>query len=1102
MPFPVKIWLFGGLRVQIGERSITRFRSKRAAELLAYLAYFRPERHTREDLTDLLWPDLEPEAGRWNLRRELSALRRQLEEMEQGHGAILVADRTSVGLNPETVTTDVAEFKAILARLRRAYDANTFPILLARLQKLYAQTLLPDIYTGWVHQERSRLALSLQTALQAAARNLTESSRQDEAILLAQERVALDPFAEEAHLHLIRLLLQAGNAEVADQQKQVATRLLLPETPDTNPGKPSPALPPPSPRVTGFPLYLGRFVGREKEVGYLLRLLGAVGGEGARASARLITLLAPGGCGKTRLATEAARQSAYAFPGGVVFVSLAELDDPRLLLSHLNARLGLATQNAELSLEALVTHFDKRGRTLLVLDNLEQLLLPATRPEEDATGQVLALLGGASQLVCLVTSREALRVEGEWEIPLAPLSLPTHTHQSRTHLSPERLREFSAIALFEERAQAVQPDFRLTARNAAEAVTLCQRLDGLPLAIEIAAAWLGGHSVAWLNRQLDTCPDFLTSRRRHPDARHQSVRQSVAWSVERLAPAERRLLEALSCFRGGWSPEAAEALAEENKKAEPIERRLAHLAARSLIVGEGDHGRYRMLETVRATLQDDLPPERRALLEARHATYFGKWAHSVAGIGQQALTREQQDALREELPNLHKALKHLLSTQRSEEAARLTLALHGLWCATGERAEEIRWLERVLEQEARISPAEIRFELWSRRSAMALGTADFAAAKRSSKRALAISAELREAAPGAQLQCLSSLVSLCFHTADYAGAGRHGEAALAILEAEDSAALGCYPVIQMGELAQARGDLREARRWYERALGLFGARGDALGVAEARQLLGILDTLCGDFPAARRHLEASLLQQEAYGREIEKAICQRDLGALALLEGEYEQAYAYLRHALACCQERENAALVADIGARLGQVALAEGNLPVAERAVEESLRYWQEQRHPRWSAGMLRLRGEIALHRGQIPAAREHLLKSIGLYRQVRDRYGEAHSQRLLAAVASQQRQRDEARTALQDAIAYFISEGVRPALIRCLDVAAALTDSPMERDALLGAAQGQREAIGFPQTLPERALWSPLHTTADTGVLLQGGTLPWDEVLCLLKF
>ena len=697
-----RIELLGGLRCTRGARVVSRFRSHKIAALLAYLALHGERPRSRGELAFLLWPDEPGKVSRANLRVALASLRRQLEPPDVPAGSVIVAPgRTHVGLNPAAVRVDVAEFDRALHESRRPGTApGDQAALLEKAVRLYNGPLLPGFDAAWADDERARLEEAYREALRRLAAHGERAGDWGAALDHARRAVAADPFDEEAHADLMRLLAVAGQPDAALRQYETLKRVLEEECGDVPapavralaeriqkdagpPSSASPAPPPlPAPPTAAaaprLPPQLTRFFGREAEIREIAACLRP---PEASPPARLLTLTGLGGSGKTRLAIEAAVRLAPLFGGRVFFVPLADVADAGRIADAVLDALGRDRRPGVRAMDQVVEALTSAPPCLLVLDNFEHLA--------DAGGAPLLadLLRGAPEVSCLVTSRQRLLLEAERELPVPPLPTPTAPEGE-----PERLMDFAAVALFVDRAQHARPDFQITPRNARAVAELCARLEGLPLALLLAAAWAQTLTPAQMLALLDRRLDLLVSRRRDLPPRHRSLRAALEGSVSLLCAEERRLLARLWVFRGGATVAAVEAVCREPRAL----ALLARLRERSLLLAEeaGDEMRFRMLETVRAFAGELLRQNERAALERRHEAHFV----ALAETGERELRGGAQAAWLARLEREHENFRAILERRKTapETALRLAGALGRFWFVRGHWAEGRDRLQETL----------------------------------------------------------------------------------------------------------------------------------------------------------------------------------------------------------------------------------------------------------------------------------------------------------------------------------------------------------------------------------------------------------------------
>jgi predicted ATPase/class 3 adenylate cyclase len=619
-------------------------------------------------------------------------------------------------------------------------------------------------------------------------------------------------------------------------------QLLHPELPAA-----FPPLRTPGARTDNLPLQLTPFVGRARE-------LAAVAGRLRRKEVRLLTLTGPGGVGKTRLALQAATRlldDPGAFPDGACFVSLAAAADPALVPPMIAQALGVPEATGRPLGESL-TEYLRDKRLLLLLDNFEHLL--------PAHPIVAELLAAAPRLAVLATSRAALRVYGEREYPVPPLAVADPTRLP----PPGRLMRYDAVRLFAARARAARPDFAVAGDNAAAVAEICVRLDGLPLALELAAARLKLLPPHALLARLERRLPLLTGGARDAPARHRTLRDAVAWSHDLLPAAEQALFRRLGVFAGGFALEAAEAvcagdtnlvdLRDAGPPVPPVPRGpgatavldgLGALVDHSLLCREASaagEARFAMLETVREYALERLADSGEAgALRERHARYFLAHCEALAP----SLTGPEQAAAFRRLEldqgDLRAALAWAAERGRADVGLRLAGALFWFWTVRGSKAEGRAWLARLLAVAGPRARSEAVAGALCAAGALAYFQDDLPEARRLLERSAGLWRRLGRRNTGAThglAFALRALGEVALRQGDSAAAEAHSEEARRLYEATDDAWGTAQALTGLGHVARARGDLARARSLYDRALAAFEAHGDRRAVASVLGSLG------------------------------------------------------------------------------------------------------------------------------------------------------------------------------------------------------------------------------------------------------------------------
>ena len=597
-------------------------------------------------------------------------------------------------------------------------------------------------------------------------------------------------------------------------------------------------------RPHNLPVQSTPLIGREAEVAAVTALL-------ARDDVRLVTLTGPGGVGKTRLALQVAAELVDRFDDGVFFVALAPVNDPALVICSITQSLGVSDAGDRPLRESL--QFALRERELLlVLDNFEQVVVAAPLVTE--------LLAAAPRLKALVTSRATLRIYGEHEYPVPPLPVP-----DPAHLPPlEQLPEYAAVQLFVQRARAARPDFQLTAGNARAVAAICRRLDGLPLAIELAAARVRLLPPPVLLSRLERRLQVLVGGARDLPPRQQTLRGAISWSYDLLEPGEQTLFRRLAVFVAGCTLEAAEAVGQaiDDLPLEVLDG-LESLVSKSLLrqdMRSDGEPCFTMLETIREYAAERLAVSgEEAALQRAHAAYYLALAEEV----EPALTGPAHETwlkrTEEEHDNYRAALGWALRHGETRMALRLAIGLQWFWYFRGHLREGRQWLEAALAMPGTVPP-DLRASALSGTGSLATAQGDARRARESLEASLALWREVGDDAWTSRV--LHNLGVLALLEGDEARATALLEESLALardLDDPDFAQTG--QILNLAYLAIAalsRGDHARATELAQQSLALSRAVGFAPGISEALNTLGWVAVEEGDTARAALLLSESL----------------------------------------------------------------------------------------------------------------------------------------------------------------------------------------------------------------------------------------------------
>jgi predicted ATPase/DNA-binding SARP family transcriptional activator len=781
----LRIRLFGSFQVWVGPEAVHAegWRRKKASNVVKLLALQPGGRLHREQVLEALWPDLEERAAMNNLHQNLHHARHLLEpdlaKRAKPRFLVLVHD-TLVLCTRGDLEVDYSAFRELLAQAQRKSEAAPYEAALA----LYGGDLLPqDIYEDWTEPQRDEArALYLEALLELARLKETEDNLL-QACHYLEQAIAKERTHEAAHLALIRLYARMGRRMEAVQQFQALREALvqeLGEEPDQTtrtvyeavlqklpelPELPAQTATPTT--HTGFvPAALTPLIGREAQIEEIRQLLGAT---------RSLTLTGAGGSGKTRLALELATELRPQYEGGVWWVELVGLSEPSQILPAIAQTLEASSPNKPV-LQSLVEKINGR-KTLLVLDNCEHLI-------EECAEVAVQLLKALPGLQLLATSREPLEIAGEiaWVVP--PLEVPG----LQDELELEALGGLESVRLLVERVRQRDPKFALGPQNAASVVTICRSLEGLPLALELAAARVSMLSLEQIAARLDNTLSLLTRGYRGGMRHHQTLEAALEWSYNLLGQAERDLFVRLSVFVGGWTLEAAEAVAAEAvavetdsaeaERGDPAEL-LARLEHSSMVMSNESDGqvRFRMLEPVRQFGAARL--EAQGLSEAVKDKALGFYHGQSQDIAPKLVGSDQAiwyRRLSREYENLRAVLawsKH----RQLEQGLNLAARLFRFFMVKGHAKEMLAWFEEALPLADEVSAA-VRANAHYTAGVMARTCGLYEQSDAFYQTALALRRELGDR--GGEASALNVLGLNCLDQYDFAGAERYFSESLGI----------------------------------------------------------------------------------------------------------------------------------------------------------------------------------------------------------------------------------------------------------------------------------------------------------------------------------
>ncbi len=1011
----LSIRVLGPFQAHLNGEPVTGFASDKVRALLVYLALSPDRPHRREVLAGLLWPEFPERSARTNLRNTLAKLRHVLGEQARSHDRdasppFLQSTRQTIQFNGQSdYWLDVDAFEDLVANAQPASDRLEQAVSLVHGDFLEGFTLADAApFEEWLLLRREYYGRRVVEALGSLVAIYEKQGAHDLALIHARRRVELEPWQEEGQRQLMRLLARSGRRSQALAQYEALCRSLRDEigaepSADTaalhlaiqsgdlqrdavaQPGPPAP--------VWKLPSLPTSFVGREAELAEIARRL-------QDPDCRLLTLVGPGGVGKSRLAIEAAAAqldlSPSLYPHGACFVPLAPVVSDELVVPTIAAALGFSfhAREGEDPKQQLFNYLREK-QMLLLLDNFEQLL--------DSAGLLSELLESAPSLKLLVTSRERLNLQREWLFRVQGLRYPG--------VAPVKsLEGYSALALFLGRASQVDPGFAIPQAELADLIRICRLVEGLPLGLELAAAWVKMLSCREIADEIERSLDFLSTTARDVPERHRSLRAVCDRSWALLSEEERNAFKRLAVFQGGFQREAAVKIAGASL---PL---LSSLIDKSL-VRCGRPGWYEVHEVLHQYGLEKLAqvPGQESRVRGRHSTYFtGLLQRSEAalkGAGQPEALEQIGASLQDVRAAWSWAIAHGKVAEIRKAATSLWLyyemhslleegeqafaqAVARLEAQEGRGAEDDVTLGLLLALQGRLAGRRYRFQ----EAARSLRRSQALLRQQGAQRELALANSL-SFFPGAE-DCFPDLETLLqeslalhrglgdrwgvafalsrFHwtTRQLSDARRYLQESLAIgREIGDRWTVGLC-LFQMGQVAQGAGATREAKQYFLQSEEVFRELGDRCAEQMSLDYAGYVARELGEYEEARRcHLESLRISREE-GDRLGTAGSLNNLGLVAYDVGDHDEAERFLQEGLAIREAVGNKWAISISLMHLGDVALARGHHREACRRYKESLKIGQGDLSLR-SEAVKRL-GELSLAEGDLQQARQHFRETL----------------------------------------------------------------------------------------------------------------------------
>jgi len=1043
----LEVKLLGKFEIRLNGETID-ISSRPAQTLLAYLILNAPNSYRRENLAGLLWPDSNETNARNNLRQALWRLRKSVGE------EFFLADKVSVGFNPQS------EYQLDADLLQAGINDRTSVDTLMQTVAAYADKLLPGFYDDWVMLEQERLQALYEDRMQMLLERLIEAGRWRETREWAERWIAQGLTPEPAYRALMTAQAGLGDqasvaavfqrcAEALDEEFSVEpsaeTQTLLQKLT-------SGEIPLHSQkhgattRQVKLPIQPTPFVGRADELSRLTALLDDP-------TVKLVTLLGPGGIGKTRLAIEAARAQAKTFTDGVYFVSLVSIDDPGFISSQIAEALDLPFYvrdqrehwEYDTQIEQLLAYL-KEKQLLLVLDNTEHLLSAAfsclPKWEKGVDQLVAGIIQTAPGVKILATSRERLNLHGETLVPVDGLDVPEpEANKQKGASSPDNgqdLAAYSAVELFRESARRVSANFEVRPDNVADVIDICHLVGGMPLGIELAATWSELLSPAEIAAEIRQGLDFLETDLHNIPDRQRSIRLVFESAWKRLTPTEQQVFQQLSIFRGGFTREAAQTVAGASL------RTLMALVNKSLLRPELT-GRYRLHELLRQFGTERLAqdPATETAVRDRHCAYFAAFLQrkEVNLQGQQ-----QGQTLAEievEVDNARTAWQWAVAQGKLDEIDRAMESLCEYHRIRGRIDEGWRFFDQA---------------------AMVLGWGGFGAVEDIPDSDTMFDEmmqwldipSVREENGDERQKLLGKLLARYnrFYCESPGRAWKACQTRQETLQLLSQVGLRREMAWLLRYMAHVWQTPWQTKALYQQALAIFEEVGDEQGEVETLYRLGWAATQLGDYQEAKQLFQNSLARAKKLDRQDITLFCLYELGYIQWVFGDSQTAQDYCRESIAIATEIGYPNVIAYAQRYLARIAMSQGDLQMAEEYLQDSLAIYEELGLRGMKAEALAELGHVAVNAGDFTTAGQLARDSLALCRELEYRAGQIEPYTVLGEVALALDNFPESETYFQKALQTAIEVWVPSYALHALAGTARLLAAKGEKEKALELA------------------------------------------------
>ncbi|WP_420628742.1 AfsR/SARP family transcriptional regulator [Candidatus Leptofilum sp.] len=960
--------LFGGFAASVAGEAVTQFRTDKMRALLAYLAMNGGRPFRRELLATLLWPDWSDEDARRNLRQTLHRLRQMLDKLAPDLGKdLFTTTRQTVQLNGTAVSLDVTHFQhhlqAIETHAHTSLQSCTH--CLAQMQQaaaLYQGDLLAGFnvkdafpFEEWLIMQREQHQQQMLELLDKLALTFTQQGDYGQAQRYANQQVSLAPWRESAHRQLMQLYMLQDQRSKALAQYESCRTLLMQEL-AVEPSAETTQLwqqikedrfqtaVSPSTIIYGFPAQLTPFIGRQEIVAQIMTQL-------ADASCRLLTLIGSGGVGKTRLSIQVGQVLAHApqrFKDGAYFIPLAAVTDEAMLVTMITQSLGIRLTEQMPPKQQLLTYLQDKA-ILLVCDNFEQIL-----PGAALLGEIVAQ---APQVQLLVTSRQPLNLHAEWRQIIGGLDY-------------SQGESSEAVRFFQRSARRVAPYFQWRDEDLTAVLELCRLVDGLPLALELAAAWTRLMDCPTILRETQKSLDFLASPLDDFPERHQSIRAVLNQSWQMLPTRLQTILAQLTHFAGSFSLDAALIIVPDLSMLD-----LATLLDRSLLQWQ-PNGRYTLHELLRQFTTQQLTNAPRSIAQ-QHSHYYLSFLASqeVMLVGEQSPTAVAQ--IRHEVDNIHLAW-HTAVAHRAWDSLQNSLeSLATYYSLTGNLPE----LETLLNQTLKQIP-------------------------------------VADAKPDFHGALLEKLAIIYTRQARYPEATATAQKLLALGSQQPTQALAMRAQIILGELHLLKGEYEAAMAAYETAVAYFTDTGNTARQAQLSNLLGHLEYLQGNFDLALAQHQQALVLSRELGNIVQQAKVLLDMGNIYTAQSDANQALDHFQQALDINQKINHRDGTARTLHSMGRIYLQQGKNDDALSCFQEALTLTEKMGLRRAVSLSLNSIGIVYKRQSRYAKATDYYQRALKINRELGVQAEIANNLSNLGNVYVHQKQYDLAESSFREAV------------------------------------------------------------------------------------